>query len=267
MTKKEEIDEKGWMLVKNVFTTAEINEFREYVDKEKSHKGDLLSSQLLKNALTDNRVLKILKECLGSENILYFGDSSVSINSTGNGFHKDSKDRYNKDSYEFNDKNYSLIRLGIYLQDHSKHSKGLCLRSKSHLHQSVSKGEIINVKSEIGDVVVWKLTTTHSANADVISLFPNHSFHPRIARRFPSFMKQESIDPRIALFMSFGLEDEYSSSFIEYLETRQYAINRWSNSSYSKEVIDEMEKKNVKIYRGFNIDNIDQDKVTVEHNK
>jgi ectoine hydroxylase-related dioxygenase (phytanoyl-CoA dioxygenase family) len=265
MSNQEKINKDGWILIKNVFTKEEINKFREYVKKNKEHKGDLLSADLLKGILIDERILSIFKESLGSDNLYYFGDSSVSYNSVGNGFHKDSRDRKNKNSSEFTDENYSLLRLGIYLQDHSKHSKGLCLRSKSHLFPTTEKGKIINVKSEIGDVVIWKLTTTHSANADIISLIPGISFHPRIARRFPSFMKQKAIDPRIALFMTFGVKDDYSFSYISYLKTRQYAIDRWIKTKYNDELIRELKNKNVEVYNDFDTTKIIESEVSVEH--
>lgn len=264
MTKKEQIDQHGWLLIKNVFTSKEIDTFRDYAEKNKTHKGDLLSSKLLSKIILDERVISIFKESTGSENLIYFGDSALSYNTSLSGFHKDSKDRFKKDSIEFKDKSYSLLRIGIYLQDHSKHSKGLCLRSDSHLHQSIYKGKIINVKSEIGDVIVWKLTTTHSPNAEIISLLPNYSFNPRLTRHLPSFLKKKSITPRLALFMGFGIEDHYTEEYIEYLKTREYAIDRWTNSTYSKEVITEMNKNNVKVYTDFNLESIDRENLNVD---
>jgi len=265
MTRKEEMDQNGWVLIKNIFSPEEINQFREDVQKEKDHKGDLLSSKLLSKIVTDKRIIDSIKSCLGTDEIYYYGDSSFSINVVGNGFHKDSRDRGEKNSQEFSDKEYSILRMAIYLQDHSKHSKGLCLRTGSHLTSSLKTGKIENVKSEIGDLVIWKLTTTHSANADVISMFPNHSFHPRFARLIPSFMKQKFITPRIAIFMSFAKEDTYSNDYVEYLKTRQYAIDRWVNSNYEESAIREMEKNNVKVYQGFNLNEIEQEKVSVGH--
>ena len=96
MNKKEQIDKKGWLLIKNVFNSDEINSFRKYAIQEKNHKGDLLSSNVLSKLLTDARIIQIFKDCLESDDIYYFGDSSISIDSTGNGFHKDSKDREKK---------------------------------------------------------------------------------------------------------------------------------------------------------------------------
>lgn len=266
MTKKEEIDRNGWILVKNVFSTKEINILREEVLAEKNHLGDLLSSKLLSKTLIDQRLINIFKECLGSNSLYYFGDSSFSINREGKGgFHKDSKDRDKKDSKEFTDINYSLLRMGVYLQDHSISSKGLCLRTGSHLQQSTGKGKIVNVKSEIGDVVVWKLTTTHSANAGVVSLFPNFSFHPRVARLFPDFLKQKATNPRIAIFSCFGLKDDYANAYRDYLKTRQYAIERWAASNYSEEVIYELNKRNVEVYTDFNLKEIDMKQVNEKY--
>jgi len=256
MTKKEEIDKHGYMIIKNVFSEEEINTFRDYAEKDKDHKGDLLSAKFLSKVITDERIINICKESAGHENLIYFGDSTLSYNTSLSGFHKDSKDRDKKDSVEFKDKNYSLLRLGVYLQDHSKHSKGLCLRADSHLHQSLDKGKIINVKSEVGDVIIWKLTTTHSPNADIISLFPNYAFHPSLTKRLPNFLKKKSISPRLALFMGFGVEDHYTEDYIEYLKTRTYAIQRWKDSNYNQEDITALEKKNVKVITDFDIEAI-----------
>ncbi len=264
MTRKEQIDEQGWLLIKNVFTKEEINTFRDYAEKDKSHIGDLLSANFLSKIILDERIITICKESSGSDNLVYFGDSTLSYNTSLSGFHKDSKDRNKKDSSEFKDKNYSLLRLGVYLQDHAKHSKGLCLRSGSHLDQSIEKGKIINVESEIGDVIIWKLTTTHSPNAERISLFPNYAFHPGITKRLPNFLKQKSIAPRIALFMGFGIEDQYTEEYIEYLKTREYAIARWEHSSFSEKNIQALKKNNVKVIQDFGLEKIDQKKLNAK---
>lgn len=247
MTTKEQIDTHGWALIKNVFTAKEIETFRTYAEQDKNHTGDLLSAKNLSKIITDERVIRIFKGATEKDKLVYFGDSVLSYNTSLSGFHKDSKDRENVHSIEFKDKNYSLLRLGIYLQDHSKHSKGLCLRSKSHLNQSIHKGKIINVKSEVGDVIIWKLTTTHSPNADLISLFPDYAFHPGLTKRLPNFLKKKSISPRLALFMGFGVEDHYTEEYIAYLKTRAYAIQRWKDSNYRQSDIEALEKKKVKV--------------------
>lgn len=264
MTKKELIDRDGYILIKNVFTPEEVDLLRQKGVEDQDHQGDLLSSDKLHSVMMDERILNIFKECLDSDKLYYFADSNLSVDRPGKGgFHKDSTNRHKKDSREFTDVNYSLLRAGIYLQDHANSSRGLCLRSGSHLHQSCGVGKIINVKSEIGDVVIWKLSTTHSANAQVISMFPNTSFHPLIARFVPDFLKQEAASPRVVLFMCFGLKDDYADEYREYLKTRQYAVDRWVKSELSQERIAKMNALGVEIYEDFNIDDIDKDKVNV----
>ena len=51
MTKKEHLDKFGWILIKNVFDEKEIKNFREYTNKDKDHKGDLLSSNSLSKVI------------------------------------------------------------------------------------------------------------------------------------------------------------------------------------------------------------------------
>ena len=243
---KKEINENGWVLIKNVFTPEEIQSLRGDALKSKDHKGDILSNERLNRILLDPRILNIFREATGSDQLYYFGDSTVSIDSTTNGFHKDSRDRNIKESEEWNP-DYSLLRMGVYLQDHSEHSKGLCLRHKSHLTQSVEKGKIINVKSEIGDVILWKLTTTHSANADVLSFLPNVAFHPRIARRFPKVLLQKTIMPRIAIFATFGIKDKHAQNYVEYLKTRPYAVEREKETNHTPEQVKEMAARKVEV--------------------
>lgn len=267
MSKQEEINEKGWVLVKGVFTPAEIQQFREFVEKDKDHAGDLLSAPHLSAVMSDKRIAEIYRECLGTDEAYYFGDSSISIDKEGSGFHKDSRERDNPKSHEFTDVNYSLFRMAIYLQDHSTHSKGICLREHSHRTPLLNKGKIINVRTEVGDVVLWKLTTSHSANADVISLFPNHSFHPRLTRRIPNFLKQKSISPRMALFSCLGKKDAYSEEYVTYLKARPYAINRWNNSKYSDSVLQKMKENGVYVEQNFGIEGIDASQMTEGHVK
>ena len=247
MTKHDTLNEYGWLIAKGVFSEEEIKEIREITlsEKNKSHKGDLLSNPNLFHVISDARILDLARECLSNDEILYFGDSTYTIDTVGNGFHKDCRRRDDPTNPDYSDKDYSLIRMGIYLQDHSQHSGGLCLRSKSHTTHSLNKGKIINVRSNVGDVIVWKLTTSHAANATVISLFPDIGFHPVIARRaFPNFMKQKKIKPRSALFMAFGLNDRHFQPYMDFIEGT-YAKKLWDNSNYSTEQMAAMTTKNV----------------------
>jgi len=247
MTKKEHIDKKGWVLYKNVFTPDEIKAIRKKALVNSDNSTDLLSNKLLKDVLLDSRVTDIYAELLDVKELVYYGDSTFTTNIKGDGFHKDSRVRFNRKSDEWNGKEYSLIRMAIYLQDHSKHSGGISLREGSHFYPDLNKGKIKNIRTEIGDVVLWKMTTTHSANAWIFKWFPNYFLSPRIMRRLPKFLMQSVEKPRIALFVTFGKNDHYMHNLIDYLKTRKCALTRWYNSKYDSTQIEDFKKNNVTV--------------------
>jgi hypothetical protein len=61
MTKQEQINKHGWMVIKNVFTKAEIDVFRDYAEKDKAHIGTLLSTEFLSKIILDERIITIYK--------------------------------------------------------------------------------------------------------------------------------------------------------------------------------------------------------------
>ena len=80
-------------------------------------------------------------------------------------------------------------------------------------------------------------------------------------------MKKKSIEPRLALYRGVEVKDQYTKDYIEYLKTRQYAITRWKNSNYNKELVGAMEQNNVKDITDFGIDEINQEKVSVNYKR
>ncbi|NQY05580.1 MAG: hypothetical protein HRT68_05075 [Flavobacteriaceae bacterium] len=247
MTRKEQLDTNGWIHIKNVFTKEEVATIRENAINTTSHKGDVLSNPKLKSVLINDKVMTILKEALGTDSLIYFGDSTALVGNNDSGFHKDSRDRKKPESNEWHDTHYSLVRIGVYTQDHSNHSGGLVIRDKSHLNQSTKIGEIINVKSEVGDLLVWKLTTSHSGNARVPKWNPKKAYDPKFSKKIPGFLIQKAIEPRAAIFATFGKEDEYSDLYIEYLKSRTYAVQNWLDTDYNENQVEDFSKMNVKV--------------------
>src|SRR5690606_35997020 len=133
-------------------------------------KGDLLATPGVNEALLDGKLVGIARQILGSDEIFYAGDGSFTVNGTQHGFHKDNADRNDPAAPDWRDP-YTILRFGIYLQDHMFHSGGLNLRIGSHTKVSLTEGRNIAVRSRIGDVVVWSLRTTHSGNATQV-IFP-----------------------------------------------------------------------------------------------
>lgn len=266
MQTAEELEAKGWVWKTAVFSKEEIAQIRQWAEeaKKKNPFGDLFQDENLWKVLTDDRILTIVKDILG-ENPVYFGDSNVSYDVSDNGFHKDNVDRFTPDGPDWKGK-YTVIRMGIYLQDHTRHSGGLTLRECSHKKAGVDHGKILNVRTSEGDVLAWYLTTTHSANAHVLKFAPNWHLHPRIARRIPKLFLQPKIRPRIALFFSFAANDEHLKRFTEYLKTREYGVERWRKSVYPEERIAAAAAKGLTVldFRK-EAETIDLSKATKEH--
>lgn len=70
------------------------------------------------------------------------------------------------------------------------------------------------------------------------------------------FLKLKSINPRIVLFVCFGIKDNYVESYFEYLKTRFYPVERWKQSTSTHDNILKRTKNNVFIDTNFDVNNI-----------
>lgn len=231
----------GYTIVRAVYTPAEIDRFRAGALASKgTPNGDLLSNPRLRHALTDGRLVGIARQILGQEEILYAGDSSYTIGRQQHGYHKDNADRVDGDGPDWRSR-YTLLRFGIYLQDHTKYTGGLNLRVGSHNAANLTEGENIYVRSGLGDVAVWSLRTSHSGNGTKLS-FPwwrdpdprDEGRLPRWARLAPSPKRE-----RMAIFAALGLDDAHHDRYTDYLKTRTYIVNMWRNSHYDEAALAE----------------------------
>lgn len=226
--------ENGYALIRNVFDREEIEVLRKHAYQSRLHKGDLLSNPLLRRVILDDRVLDIAGKILGDTPV-YFGDSNCVIGEKSHGYHKDNADRTDIKAPDWQSK-YTLIRFGLYLQDHSKHSGGLNVRAQSHNFISAQKGKNVYLATSPGDLVVWNLRTSHSGNGHVLKVMRGLHLDPRIADRLPRFLFSSTDRERVALFFTFGLDDQHLKRYITYLKTRAYMVSTWRNSEYNDAV-------------------------------
>tara|TARA_B110001452_G_C15235253_1_gene427691 strand:- start:140 stop:1012 length:873 start_codon:yes stop_codon:yes gene_type:complete len=253
------LKKQGWTLIKGVFSNDEISRFR---DNSLNHginggrnNGDLLTHKDLQKIICDDRITEIAKTLLDDKPV-YFGDSSVAVHSIdkriSHGFHKDSPDKVDSNSPSFQSE-YSILRFGIYLQDHVSQSQGLLVRSGSHNYANTTTGKKVIVPSEIGDVVVWYLTTTHSGNAKRLKYLKNivladdgvSRFQHFLYYRIPSFFVMPKPLDRISIFFTFGKKDHHLKRYIQYLKGRDYAVNTWINSFWDNKTINLCKEKNI----------------------
>ena len=264
---KQKFDKDGYAWVEKVFSEKEISEMRKLVynqyeiDKQKGltfqlphlktkakyAKGDLLSKELLHTILLDERILKIARTVLGSDDIVYFGDSSYQLGTGLRGFHRDCIDRTDLTAPDWKS-DYTLIRVGIYLQNHKNYSGGLKVKIGTHLN---ADGKSVFVDNETGDVATWSLKTIHSGNAVRLKWFPNLSID-KGEGRIPAFMKKDEPTERISLFMTFGLKGFHLDRYIkEYELKREDTVAHLKASKYSSNALDLAKNRGVEILKLF----------------
>jgi hypothetical protein len=236
-----DINKFGYKVYKSVLSTAEINGLIKAVDEieERQRKtglildyehslggiiqGDIFAHHELEPyhyLLGNEKIASIIKGVAG-DSPFYFGESNIHVGIGGRGYHKDNRySSRNTESIDY-ESDYSLYRFAIYLHDSDLYSGGVKLVPGSNKIPSSKfyfKG--INIDAKAGDIVVWKLTTTHSGNAIRLKLFPNLSLHPRLEELMPSWMVRSNPIKRRSIFVVVGKQDRHLDNYLEYYAGR-----------------------------------------------
>jgi hypothetical protein len=253
--------DQGYLLVRNVFSKAEVEDFRRHTFANRQRKGDLLCHPQLRNVILDDRVLSIARQILGDTPV-YYGDSTANIGQQSFEFHKDNPDRLDGKAPDWKGR-YTQIRFGLYLQDHALHSGGLRLIPGSHNAVSNPFSKKMNVRTRVGDLVVWNLRTDHAGAAMMLRFLPwfyaeqrqnsrwNSRSLVRLNTRFPlvvpRFLIADEGLERAAIFFSMGRDDAHLERYLSYLKTRMYMIEVWKNSEYGPDVWEAVRDKHIKV--------------------
>lgn len=240
--------EHGYTVVRGVYSPAEVAAFRAGALATEGPKGDLLSNPLLRGAITDGRLVDIARRILGEDDIMYAGDSSFTVGTQQHGYHKDNADRTDPAGPDWASR-YTILRFGIYLQSHRWNSGGLNLRVDSHRSPSLSTGRNIYVRTGLGDVAVWLLTTSHSGNATSLRFPWWVQPEPAQDGKYPRWWRPSPAPQgdRMALFAALGLDDAHHRRYVEYLKSRTYIVNMWRNSAYPPEALAEADAIGLKV--------------------
>jgi hypothetical protein len=239
--------ENGYAIVRNVYSPEEIKSLREAAFASRGRNlGDLLANPLMRRTLVDGNFVEIARQLLDSDDIWFAGDGSFTINSGQRGFHKDNVDRQDPAGPDWKGR-YTILRFGIYLQDHWSHTGGLNLRAKSHNTTDHSFGRNVYVRTRVGDVAVWSLRITHSGNG-VLLKFPRW-VHPEPSQipKIPKWRIAEADGDRLAVFAALGLDDAHHDRYVEYLKTRTYMVNSFRASHYDDETLAAAAKVGLKV--------------------
>jgi hypothetical protein len=208
---------------------------------------DALADPHLQRWVYDERFIQVAKKLLGGDNLAYFGDGGYAVVGHGytpgkdvGGWHRDNTDRSHLDAPDWKGR-YSLVRFGLYLQDHSSSSGGLIVRRDSH--NRVLRGWKAHLHDRylntgIGDAGVWSMRIQHAGLGRCIRGFPGLPLGPYLQKRLPEFM-QAPFPPveRTGFWISYALDDQHLERHCEYLLNRSERLAMWSEARYSPEVI------------------------------
>jgi len=247
------LDTDGFQIFQRVFSTSEVSKMRSQIEKLffrlteaglvthvktsdvdfKTYPADVIQKELecFNYIIFDDRILECVRNLLGPD-FCYFKDSNIQVGTGHAGYHKDNVSRNNPNHSDWSS-DYNVIRMGLYLQDTKNFSGGISIKKGSHLHVNLSSGKGVIPPLETGDVVFWKLTTTHSGNAKRLKFFPNTPLYGRIQRNLPGWLFKPTQVNRIALFATYGKPGIHTETFIDYLKTRTDSYLQ-SNSVYTE---------------------------------
>lgn len=275
MNYKDKFEKEGYVLLKNVFTEEEVTNFRKKISDLYSGENetgrsekipDLADIHYLRDVITNQKILAAIKDILGNK-FLYIIDSAIHKGVGIGGWHRDIRqcDRYDLSGQDW-DKDYGILRVGIYLQNTHNASGGLMIKVGSHNASNLTKlfyrilisleknlifrllgikkvsrliriyfarmiGKASYLNSEIGDVAVWSLRTTHSGGAKRLRIFSNFVLDPYFQKLLPDWCFIDEERERKVIFFAYSKDDEHLKRYILYLNNRFDYKKRFPNGS------------------------------------
>ena len=237
----------GYLKIPGAFTSAEVEDFRTKALANAGKGGDLLTRPDLASFVLDRRLVSAAGELLDGDP-LYFGFSSANLAvtpATGS-WHRDCADRLDFSASDWQSR-YTLLRFGLYLQDHKRHSGGLNVRPTSHEAATAHTEKVAYVDSGVGDLVVWNLRTLHSGDGQRMRFPWWKDLDPKQFDRVPAWNLMPKHDTRIALFATYAIESVHLDYYIDYLKTRDFMLRMWNSSEMSDETNDRAKKSGLKL--------------------
>lgn len=172
----------GYIILKNVFTESEIGQFREevfqYMETNnnkliKNSKGitipnfiDSNDFKKLSEIRYNNDLHKALSGIFKGNDYRFCHHNDIGINRIV-GWHKDKLNgEYSKfetvDIWSSHkDEKHEIVKVLIYLQDHSNDNFGLKLIPGSHMEKDIKIKNIKQLKPAFGDIIIFDQRITH----------------------------------------------------------------------------------------------------------
>jgi len=177
------LNEKGYVIIKNFYTVADIIKMRKIIlhnmklkknmlilGDNSGSKPDFLKDPSFKSLiplLRLNDIHNIMKNIFNAPFHLCF-HNDIGLNRIVN-WHKDTLNNqykhYQKTNIwcQMNGEKHEIYKFLIYLQDHSFDNNGLCLIEGSHLEPTIKidNNKLKYIHNKIGDIVIFDQRITH----------------------------------------------------------------------------------------------------------
>jgi len=242
----------GFVVLRGLFSRSEFRTLRERVmeslharERDGTPVVDCLAETVLAPYVYDERLLTVARRLLGSSDIAYFGDSNYAVVGHNyepgrdvGGWHRDNTDRSDTTLPDW-DGRYSLIRFGLYLQDHGGTSGGLIVRRTSH--DRILRGwrahladRYLNTRE--GDVGVWSMRIQHAGLGRCLRGMPWFPLGPHWQKTLPEALQAPfGAEERAGFWVSYGLNDHHLQRHCDYLVRRTERLEMWRDAYYSAE--------------------------------
>ena len=177
---KSNITKDGYCIIKNVFTKEDIEQFTNvvinYVKNNKTIENaggitipDFIKMPQLKSLadiINNTTINNVLHEIFNGNNYRFSSHNDIGINRIVS-WHKD-KLNGNYAKYETvdiwskeNGEAHEIVKVLLYLQDHSNNNDGLKVIPGSHLSRKINTRNVKQLKPSIGDVIIFDQRITH----------------------------------------------------------------------------------------------------------
>ena len=218
----EKYQRDGYVICENIFSSEELDACKEEINAyvrdnpskivvaEGLNIVDFLGRHNLPitHKLKDlHRVHYTLKIIFGGDNYRFCSHNDIGINRVV-GWHKDKlNNQYAK--YQIHDiwgnvedEKHEIVKVAVYLQDHSDNNGALQVVPGSHLHRELNHGGSIYLHPKKGDVVIFDQRITHRG------------------------METQCADTRILISLGFGKNNIFTDEFEQGTIRRQNDHNK-----------------------------------------
>ena len=228
---KEQIQLEGYFIIKNLFSPEEITSFRdEIVEYQTKFESRLLKNAggvsipdfveipgLVKTAAIRHhpKLAPLLEKVFSGKDYRFCRHNDIGINRLV-GWHKDKLNgdyaKYQSHNIweSFEEESHEIVKVLVYLQDHSNNEDGLKVVPGSHLEPEIEEKGAILLRPTLGDAIVFDQRITHRG------------------------MERQVNDKRILVSFGFGKNNIFTDEFEKGTVLRQNKQNKQNKQNLIK---------------------------------